>query len=483
MNTIKHPFGMPFFFALTLFFLTSISPLYVTHSDAFNAQQRHSFDDMPKGLAHALAKALHDELPSTFTLTKAQPGFTATNTVHGMELAFTKNGPRFTDPAGAWQYSMSFRRWGTNRCTTDAPSPTLTATGVSMTYQRGPDLTEWYLNTPLGLEQGFTLSAPPAHSPPGEQLILEMALSGTLTPRLQGSTLLLCDATGQGILRYTGLYAVDSTGKSLPARLALQGDTLRIIVYDTAATYPITIDPWVQKSTLWASDGEATDFFGYSVAISGDTVVVGACYDDIGTNNNQGSAYVFQKAETSWSQVVRLKAGDGEAGDCFGYSVAISGDTVVVGAYGDDIGTNTNQGSAYVFEKPASGWATTSNYTAKLTASDGEADDCFGISVAISGDTVVVGAYDDDIGTNNNQGSAYVFEKPGSGWATTSNYTARLTANDGATGDHFGGSVAISGDTVVVGAYGDDSFKGSAYVFKLTGGLAPIYMLLLGDGS
>jgi hypothetical protein len=236
-----------------------------------------------------------------------------------------------------------------------------------MTYQRGPDLTEWYLNTPLGLEQGFTLSAPPAHSPPGEQLILEMALSGTLTPRLQGSTLLLCDATGQGILRYTGLYAVDSTGKSLPARLALQGDTLRIIVYDTAATYPITIDPWVQKSKLWASDGEAGDFFGYSVAISGDTVVVGA--------------------------------------------------------------------------------------------------------------------YDDDIGTNNNQGSAYVFEKPGSGWATTSNYTARLTANDGATGDHFGGSVAISGDTVVVGAYGDDSFKGSAYVFKLTGGLAPIYMLLLGDGS
>jgi hypothetical protein len=95
----------------------------------------------------------------------------------------------------------------------------------------------------------------------------------------------------------------------------------------------------------------------------------------------------------------------------------------------------------------------------------------------------VVGAYDDDIGTNNNQGSAYVFEKPGSGWATTSNYTARLTANDGATGDRFGGSVAISGDTVVVGAYGDDSFKGSAYVFKLTGGLAPIYMLLLGDGS
>jgi len=204
-------------------------------------------------------------------------------------------------------------------------------------------------------------------------------------------------------------------------------------------------------------------------------VVIGAYDDDIGTNTNQGSAYVFQKAETSWSQVVRLKAGDGATDDFFGTSVAISGDTVVVGACYDDIDTNTNQGSAYVFEKVPIGYK-----VVRLTASDGEADDSFGYSVAISGDTVVVGARYDDIGTNNNQGSAYVFEKPGSGWATTSNYTARLTANDGATGDRFGGSVAISGDTVVVGAYGDE---GSAYVFKLTGGLAPIYMLLLGDGS
>ena len=109
------------------------------------------------------------------------------------------------------------------------------------------------------------------------------------------------------------------------------------------------------------------------------------------------------------TQTAKLTASDGAAGDCFGSSVAMSGDTVVVGAVYDDIGANADQGSAYVFSKPAGGWADMTQ-TAKLTASDGAADDNFGISVAISGDTVVVGADCDDIGANADQGSAYVFK-------------------------------------------------------------------------
>ncbi|MCP4373769.1 MAG: hypothetical protein GY797_37560, partial [Deltaproteobacteria bacterium] len=149
-------------------------------------------------------------------------------------------------------------------------------------------------------------------------------------------------------------------------------------------------------------------------------------------------------------------------------SVAVSGDTVVAGALGDDDNGN-DSGSAYVFVKPGSGWADMTQ-TAKLTAADGAVDDRLGSSVAVSGDTVVAGAdWDDDNGGGS--GSAYVFAKPGSGWADMTQ-TAKLTASDGATYDYFGRSVAVSGDTVVVGAYRDDdngTDAGSAYVFEPSG--------------
>jgi len=225
-----------------------------------------------------------------------------------------------------------------------------------------------------------------------------------------------------------------------------------------------------QTAKLTASDGAASDQFGTSVAIGGDTVVIGAWQDDIGSNGDQGSAYVFVKPDGGWAdmtQTAKLAASDGAAIDQFGFSVAIGGDTIVVGAFADD----SYKGSAYVFVKPVGGWADMTQ-TAKLTASDGAATDLFGASMAISGDTIVVGAYADDIGSNGDQGSAYVFVKPGGGWADMTQ-TAKLTASDGAAFDYFGWSVAISGDTIVVGAYGAASSNGSAYVFvKPDGGWA-----------
>jgi hypothetical protein len=226
-----------------------------------------------------------------------------------------------------------------------------------------------------------------------------------------------------------------------------------------------------ETAKLTASDGADYDYFGFfSIAISGDTVVVGAVGDDIGANTDQGSAYVFVKPPGGWgnmTQTAKLTASDGAAGDWFGNSVAISGDTVVVAAAAADIGANTDQGSAYVFVKPPGGWGNMTE-TAKLTASDGADSDQFGASVAISGDTVVVGAVGDDIGANTDQGSAYVFVKPAGGW-TNMTETAKLTASDGAYGDRFGFSVAISGDTVVVGA----PWKESAYVFVEPHGNCP----------
>ncbi len=225
-------------------------------------------------------------------------------------------------------------------------------------------------------------------------------------------------------------------------------------------------DSWNQMAKLTAADGAAADYFGFSVAIFGDTVVVGAFQDDVGANLDQGSAYVFVKPAGGWitaTQTAKLTAADGAVNDAFGISVAITEDTVVVGAPGDDSG----KGSTYVFVKPGGGWITATQ-TAKLTASDGAADDILGFPVAIVGDTVVVGAYlDDDNGSSS--GSVYVFVKPGGGWITATQ-TAKLTASDGAEFDFFGFSVAIAEDTVVVGAYFDDSSKGSAYVFVKPGG-------------
>jgi len=218
---------------------------------------------------------------------------------------------------------------------------------------------------------------------------------------------------------------------------------------------------WSQQGQLVAADGGINDFFGYSVAIDGETTVVGAYIDTVGANTNQGSAYVFVRSGTTWSQQAKLIAADGAAHDEFGVSVAVSGDTAVVGAYYDDVGANADQGSAYVFARSGTTWS----QQGQLIAADGGAGDWFGISVAVSGETAVVGAYLGDVGANADQGSAYVFARGGTTWSQQ----AKLTATDGAAYDAFGISVAISGETAVVGAWcdavGANTAQGSAYVF------------------
>ena len=219
-----------------------------------------------------------------------------------------------------------------------------------------------------------------------------------------------------------------------------------------------------ETAKLTASDGEAGDFFGFSVAVDGDTVVVGADRNDA-NGADSGAAYLFTKPAAGWtstSTAAKLTASDGAAHDWFGYSVAVDGDTVVVGADGDD-DNGSNSGAAYLFTKPAAGWTST-NTAAKLTASDGDPHDRFGISVAVDGNLVVVGTYwDDDNGSNS--GSAYLFTKPDSGGWATATETAKLTASDGGAHDYFGHSVAVDGDTVVVGAYGDND---SAYMYEVS---------------
>ena len=213
---------------------------------------------------------------------------------------------------------------------------------------------------------------------------------------------------------------------------------------------------------LTAGDAESQDRFGRSVAIDGDTAVVGSLDDDaclpiVDPACNSGAAYLFLRdpATGQWIAGPKLTASDGVAFDRFGRSVAISGDTVVVGSAQDD-DAGPNSGSAYVFVRPAGGWTSVANMTedAKLVASDAASSHLFGVSVGVSGEAIVVGAFGAD-GVIIESGAAYIFVRPVTGWADNSE-DAKLTAGDGATNDRFGFSVGISANTAVVGAFHDD---------------------------
>lgn len=219
---------------------------------------------------------------------------------------------------------------------------------------------------------------------------------------------------------------------------------------------------WLQQAKLAATDAAAGDSFGISVSVSGDTAVIGAPFDDDG-GADSGSAYVFVRSGGVWTPQAKLTAVDAAAGDCFGIRVSVSGDTAVIGADNDDDGAS-DSGSAYVFVRSGGVWA----QQAKLLAADAEASDCFGSSVSVSGDAAVIGTVGDDDG-GAGSGSAYVFARSGSVWTQQ----AKLTATDAAEGDGFGGSVSVSGATAVIGASHDgdsgSESAGSAYVFIRVG--------------
>lgn len=213
---------------------------------------------------------------------------------------------------------------------------------------------------------------------------------------------------------------------------------------------------WVEETKLLASDGAAEDGFGRKVSISGDTAVIGARYND-DNGDDCGSAYIFRFIGSSWVEEDKLLASDGAEDDFFGDSVEIWGDTAIIGAPGDN-DNGPASGSAYIFRFNGSSWAEED----KLLASDGTAGDFFGKEVSILGNTAVIGASDDFA-----YGSAYIFRFNGSSWVEQS----KLLASDGAHDDNFGYDVSISGNTIIIGAGGNDdngSNSGSAYIFGLS---------------
>ncbi|MGH9443179.1 MAG: FG-GAP repeat protein [Thermoanaerobaculia bacterium] len=278
---------------------------------------------------------------------------------------------------------------------------------------------------------------------------------------------------------------------------------------------------------LTASDGEALDGFGWSVAISDDTIVVGAPFAKTESNSGYGAVYVFVRPPSGWASTssfeAKLSVVDDVAYNALGLSVAIDGSTIGASAGDWGFDANVTQGSVFLFVRPSGGWASTASFNAKLTAANGLVDEFLGTFLAMSDDTVVAaaarsgaiyifekppsgwvststfdaqltasnGAALDPLGpvavssgvviagapgatvTQFEQGAAYVFLRPPTGWISTFGFDAKLTAPDGAQGDDFGGAVAIAGDTIVVGApgatIGSVLNQGAAYIFVLHG--------------
>jgi len=337
------------------------------------------------------------------------------------------------------------------------------------------------------------------------------------------------------------LIATDMAGDNdeFGSSVAMQGNLIVIganrhdpVAANSGAAYIYIIDnatgTLTETAQLIASDGTNSDLLGQSVAIDGDTIVVGA---NQAYSNDQGRAYVFEKPVAGWTGTITesaiLRASNRGSNDVFGHSVGIDGNTIVVGARGEDeagaqagalyvfekptggwsgvleedaklipgtspgnngylgntvaiegdviasavflgsVSGNDDVGRGYVFVKPQAGWSGTLTETAELLASDGQAQDELGISVAIDNGTIVLGAHQyEPPSANNNHGAIYIFEEPVGGWMGTITETAKLIANNPGSQEKLGTAVAMHGDTIVAGPIAYDR----AYIFTKPAG-------------
>jgi len=307
--------------------------------------------------------------------------------------------------------------------------------------------------------------------------------------------------------------ATDADNLSQSIVLAEGADTvIDIVVTQNAVSknYTLTVSrelssTFAEQAYIKASNTGAGDEFGYSVALSGDTLAVGAYLEDSSTTGvdstadelatDSGAVYVFVRSGSTWTQQAYIKASNTEAGDQFGYSVALSGDTLAVGANREDSSSTgisstpdelaTWAGAVYVFTRSGTTWSE----QAYIKASNADANDGFGISVSLSGDTLAVGAIGEDSSTTGvgstpddlaaNAGAVYVFARSGITWSEQ----AYIKASNTSSGDEFGISASLSGNSLAVGAHYEDSstsgvnstpdesatWAGAAYVFVRSG--------------
>ena len=475
----------------------------VTVGNPGNAADRTGVDAdaVPEGLAGSDWKSIRQAYERhRHAAVAVDGGFRARNPGQQWLTRFDGRGFTVQPNIAGWRWGLELQSYGfPGHPRAVSGQARMTAQDDRVTYDWDAGLREWFVNGRGGLEHGFTLaSRPPGASDPqpgaGDPrpgaygwLELRLAVRGGLRAQghADGRGVSFVNEQGHTVVNYTGLKVWDADNRELPARIDADAAGLRLTMDERRARYPLTIDPIAQQAYLKASNTDTRDEFGYSVGVSGDTVVVGAWMEDssaTGVNGNQaddsaseaGAAYVFVRDSGGvWHQQAYLKASNTDSNDRFGGAVGVSGDTVVVGAIFEkssatgvngDEGDNRpfDSGAAYVFVRDSAG---TWSQQAYLKASNTGASDAFGVSVGVSGDTVVVGSSLEDsnaTGVNGNEadnsardsGAAYVFVRDTGGVWTQQAY---LKASNTDRRDVFGTSVGVSGDTVVVGARWEDS--------------------------
>jgi trimeric autotransporter adhesin len=394
-------------------------------------------------------------------------GLRANNPAQRLRLRFSRDGVEVASAGTSVSLGLAAYGRGSQLRAPRPASVSVRANRVSYAY--GP-FSEWFANGPRGLEQGFDVEARPPGVPGALTFALRLSGGGMHVRLRRGELLLAGDGSS---LLYGGLTATDADGKVLPSWLQLAGGRLMVRVDDRGARYPLQIDPFLQQGELSDRPGASGEEFGESVAVAGRTLVVGTInHIATSTRFEQGAAYVFTAPASGWAharQTAILKAPRGQPEEEFGRSVAISGNTIVVGAPFREVANHTNQGVAYVFDKPASGWKG-AGATATLTARAGRAHEYFGESVAISGNTVFVGAPGRKVGKHTAQGAVYAFSVSRSPRAATARQLLELTAPDGQAEDALGISVAVSGGTLLAGAdlhrVGETANEGVVEVFS-----------------
>jgi hypothetical protein len=427
-----------------------------------------------------------------YGLARFNGGFLAHNQRQGLTASFGAHGATVSTSGGE-RASIALQWIGLGSALHRVARAQPLARGNRVEYRRS-GATEWFANGPAGVEQGFTIARQPAGTTNGE-LTLALGVSGTLTVRPGAAGgLVLVGAGGRAMLRYGDLSVTDATGRTLPAHMTVRRGQVSISVAARRARYPVTVDPLISVAELYAASGKEDEELGYAVAVSGKTVVAGAPSATVGGHASAGAAYVFTEGTNGWStspQATELLPSTSEANAEFGYSVAISGKTIAVGSP-DATGRGPDNGAAFVFSEPAGGWGSTpeQHQAGKLVDTEDQAFPEFGKSVAVSGETVVVGSpryvnylYPQTtiVREHPETGAAFVFVQPAGGWSKAGpeqiqSFTLMETEKEYVEyeeDDFFGASVAIQesgGEQTVVAmapdAKVDGHFEqGAAFVF------------------
>ena len=394
-------------------------------------------------------------------------GFHAENPRHGWQINYQENGQTLLRPLQKIQntYHIGLKLQALAEDSFVYSKPLLKVEESKFAYHWNENIKEIWTNTPQSLEQWFEIKQRPKSLASSDKLILQLVIDTNLKLTQENNAL-----NFDNKITYDKLKVWDARGIDITAVMELNDSVLSLIIDDEKAEYPLTIDPVFKGlDYVKASNADSDDRFGYSVAIDGDTMVVGAPHEDSNwagnelDNNllNSGAVYVFvRNAFGFWYQDDYLKASYLSEEARFGTSVAISGDTIVVGAPNGSHSGGTTTGTAYVFTLSSGVWSE----QALITASNDDNGDYFGISVSISGDFIVVGASNEASnassvnGTQSNNskvraGAAYVFTRTGTNW----NQQAYLKANNTDANDEFGEAVAIANNIIVVGARYEDS--------------------------